>query len=185
MSSSFVFLFFQAGIFGISSRRIEVVHAGRLIRQCHRWPRDDASDAHPQLLGCILVKAAKQCQLGSQIRFGHFLADLVQAASDSLPPRPTSAWPGTYRGEPGAALPQPYVEVIISKLCCNAVKYFTACTTGKSWAAHDEFNTSSDVELLAYTMYIDVLCFSLTSSDGICHLPNLFLFLFATSSNRF
>jgi len=33
------------------------------------------------------------------------------------------------------------------------------------------------MELLAYTMYIDVLCFSLTSSDGICQLPrDAFLF---------
>ena len=63
-----------------------------------------------------------------------------------------------------------------SKLCCNAVKlHFTACTTGKSWAAHNEFNTSSDMELLAYILCILMFyVFSLTSSDGICHLPKMF-----------
>ena len=67
---------------------------------------------HPQLLGCILVKAAKQCQWGSHLRFSHFLADLVYAGlSCNVVARPSSTSFDPFCGEPGAALPQPYVEM--------------------------------------------------------------------------
>ena len=101
-----------------------LTHALPVLRDA--WTRYLRRNPHPQLLGCILVKAAKQCQLGSQLRFGHFLADLVQAASDALPPRPSSAWPGTYRGEPGAALPQPYLEMTFQ----SYVVMLSSCNLG-------------------------------------------------------
>ena len=73
--------------------------------------------------------------------------------------------------------------------CCQvaplATRSFTACTTGTSWAAPVEFTTWSDMALLAYTMILMFYALSLTSSDGMCHLPKMFWVVFAPLSNRF
>ena len=166
-----------------------LTHALPVLRDA--WTRYLRRNPHPQLLGCILVKAAKQCQLGSQLRFGHFLADLVQAASDALPPRPSSAWPGTYRGEPGAALAQPYVEMTFQSYVVMLSSYNLGDKVLHGLYHWDKLGRPRRIHYVirhgvACLYYdIDVYAFSLTSSDGICQLPKMFCVFVATSSNRF
>ena len=79
--------------------------------------------------------------------------------------------------------------VDLEQWCCQvaplATRSFTACTTGTSWAAPVEFTTWSDMALLAYTMILMFYALSLTSSDGMCHLPKMFWVVFAPLSNHF
>ena len=120
------------------------------------------------------------------------MADLVQAASDALPPRATSARPGTYRGEPGAALPQPYVEVTFQ----SYVVMLSSCNLGDK-VLHGLYHWGKlgrprriqyVIRHGAACLYYVYWCFTFFPSLPVTASASCRVMLcvyFATSSNRF
>ena len=85
---------------------MEVVHAGRHLCERAHGPRDGASDAYPELLGCIrciIVRTSTRCHFASQIRFGTLLDPFIHLSLAAIPWSRSPTQCPNHRGGPGAA----------------------------------------------------------------------------------